>query len=87
MKLFSTMVDETDECFACRAPRCRRRVVASGDNGSLLPFCVRHLAELPSAQLRRIEELAKQSPFNPAGVEAAEAEVKRALRRIARRAS
>ena len=52
----------------CCVPRCPNRACASPLYGHALPCCAAHMRDLPGPLLRRAEEAAGGSPFDPHAV-------------------
>lgn len=71
----------------CFAPRCRRKAVRSGDNGSDLPFCRAHLESLPRRLFDEFVDVADESVFDPDAFARARRLVERALAHLKRKRS
>lgn len=69
----------------CCAPRCRRKAVRSGDNGSDLPFCRAHLEQIPRKLFNELVGVAGESVFDADEVARASKLVERALAHVKRK--
>jgi hypothetical protein len=67
----------------CRAPRCRRLAITTGD-GFHLPFCKRHTEQLTRSLFHTLSALSQLSLYHPPAVKSAEAAVERALRHLSK---